>query len=290
MLQQVLLIVFPVFSIILLGYLYGRKYRPDMADVNKMNMQIFTPALIFSVLSSKSFELSEYQNLAIAAAIVVLGSGLLAWPVSRLMGFNTKTFVPPTMFTNSGNMGLPLALFAFGESALPAAVILFIVENTLHFTVGMKMVDRHASILEIFKLPILISTLAGLFVAAFHIGIPILLARPIEMVGQVAIPLMLFSLGVRLLSVNLNDWRIGLAGAIVTPVSGLLMAILLLGMINIPQHQEALFMLFAVLPPAVLNFMVAEKFNQEPARVASIVILGNVMSIITVPAVLFFVL
>ena len=85
--------------------------------------------------------------------LVVLGSGLLAWPFARLFGFHSKTFLPPMMFNNSGNMGLPLALFAFGEAALPAAMVLFLVENTLHFTVGNAMLTGHVNPLRLLRLP-----------------------------------------------------------------------------------------------------------------------------------------
>lgn len=275
-----------MFAIVLAGFLYGRKHLPDMAAANKINLDIFTPALIFSVLSGKSFDVTEFSSLAAGAAFIVLMSGIMAWPVARMMGWNVKTFVPPVMFTNSGNMGLPLALFAFGEAALPAAVLLFIIENGLHFTVGMKMMDRKASLLEIFRLPMLIATFAGLAVSVSDIEIPSVIATPIEMIGQIAIPLMLFSLGVRLLSIDYSDWRIGVTAAIVTPVSGLLLAIVYLSVIEMPEDQVALFFLFAALPPAVLNFIVAEKFNQEPARVASIVMMGNLASIVVIPVVL----
>ncbi len=290
MIQQVFSIVFPVFAIVLAGFLYGRKHLPDMAAANKINIDIFVPALIFSVLSSKNFELSDFSLLMLGAAFVVLGSGLLAWPVARFTGWNYKTLLPPVMFTNSGNMGLPLALFAFGEEALPAAVLLFIVENTLHFTVGMKMMDRQASLLAIFKLPMLQATLLGLLVSVMSIQVPPVIARPIEMVGQVAIPLMLFSLGVRLLGINYRDWKIGFSAALITPVTGLFLVIIFLGMVDLPEDQFALFVLFGALPPAVLNFMVAEKFDQEPARVASIVMMGNLASIVVIPLVLIFVL
>lgn len=258
---------------------------PDMAAANKINIDIFVPALIFSVLSGKSFEITEFTSLAAGAAFVILVSGLLAWPVARMMGWSIKTFVPPVMFTNSGNMGLPLALFAFGESALPAAVLLFIVENTLHFTVGMKIMDRKSSLLGIFRLPMLIATIAGLLVSIINIGIPPYIARPLDMIGQVAIPLMLFSLGVRLISIDYTDWRLGATAAIVTPFTGLILAMGYLAVFDMPEDQIPLFILFAALPPAVLNFVVAEKFNQEPARVASIVMMGNLASIFIIPIV-----
>lgn len=261
-----------------------------MAAANKINMEIFTPALIFSVLSGKDFELTQFGSLTVGGIVVVLGSGVIAWLVAKAMGYQVKTFVPPVMFTNSGNMGLPLALFAFGKAALPAAVVLFVIENTLHFTVGRKMMDRHASLIGIFRFPMLLATIAGLSVAILNIEVPVLLARPIDMVGQVAIPLMLFSLGVRLLSVNYSDWHIGVVAAIVTPVSGLVMAAIYLQFFALPESQIALFILFAALPPAVLNFIVAEQFDQEPARVASIVMMGNLGSVIVIPLVLVYVL
>ena len=105
-------IVFPVFAIVAVGYLYGRWRRPDMTAANQINMMILLPALVFHVLSGKNFHLSEYGPLALGAIAIVLGSGLLALPVAKVARLSFKTFVPPMMFTNSGNMGLPLAVFA----------------------------------------------------------------------------------------------------------------------------------------------------------------------------------
>jgi len=287
---QIFNIVFPIFSIVLVGFIYARRHAPDMAAANKLNIDIFTPALIFHVLSGKDFYLAEYQFLAMGGAVVVLGSGLLAWPVARLFNFQVKTFVPPMMFSNSGNMGLPLALFAFGEQALPAAVVLFIVENLFHFSIGMKMMDATTSLLGLLRLPMLIATFAGLAVAVTPVQIPSVIAIPIEMLGQIAIPLMLFSLGVRLLSVDWSDWRIGVVGAVVCPLTGIVMALGINLVLSLPAEQFAMLLVFGALPPAVLNYMVSERFTQEPQRVASIVMLGNLASVIVIPITLAFVL
>ncbi|MCB1858518.1 MAG: AEC family transporter [Gammaproteobacteria bacterium] len=286
MIQQIFGIVFPLFALVLVGFFYGRYRTPDMAAANQMNMDLFIPALIFHVMSNKEFELAQYGDLAVAAMVVVLGSGLIAWPIARLFGYPVRTFIPPMMFSNSGNMGLPLALFAFGEQALPAAVVLFIVENTLHFTLGMRMMDPRASLLAIFRVPMLLATLAGLLVGLLKIPLPQVLLVPIEMAGQVAIPLMLFSLGVRLTAVDLKDGRIGLVGALVCPGSGLLIAVLLQPVLQLAPDQFGMLLVFSVLPPAVLNFMIAERFGQEPHRVASIVMLGNLSSIVIIPLML----
>jgi hypothetical protein len=287
---QVLQIVFPIFAIVGLGYLYALRHGPDMASANRLNLEIFTPALIFSVLSGEGFELGRYADLALAAAVVVLGSGMLAWPLARLLGFPTRVFLPPMMFNNSGNMGLPLALFAFGEAALPAAMILFLVENTLHFTVGNAMLTGHVNPLKLLRMPMLAATLAGLAVAVLDIPLPMPLRESIDLLGQIAIPLMLFALGVRMTGVDLTDWRIGLAGAVVAPLSGLLIAVPVVAWLPLDAVQQAQLIVFAALPPAVLNFMLAERYGIAPRQVAAVVLLGNLASLAVIPAVLFFVL
>lgn len=289
MFQQIALIVFPIFAIVLAGFLYGRRHMPDMDAANKINIDLFIPALIFDVLSGKEFQLADYTDLALVATLVVLGSGLIAWPVARFFGFQVKTFVPPMMFSNSGNMGLPLALFAFGESALPAAVVLFIVENTLHFTVGFRMIDPRASLGVLLRIPMIWATAAGLAASIWHWQVPQLLAVPINMMGQVAIPLMLFSLGVRLITIDLRDGKIGLIGALVCPLSGLLLAWPLAQLFDLQGQQFAMMMVFGALPPAVLNFMLAERYQVEPRQVASMVMLGNLASFVFIPAVLVYV-
>jgi predicted permease len=290
MLQQLIAIVFPIFALVAVGFFYGRRHLPDMAAANKLNLEIFTPALIFSVLSAKDFQLAEYGELALAGALVVLGSGLIAWPIARLAGWRVKAFVPPMMFTNSGNMGLPLAVLAFGEEALAAAMVLFLVENTLHFTVGNAMLEGRVHPLVLLRMPMLQATLAGLVVALLGVTVWEPLAVAIDMLGQIAIPLMLFALGVRMTQVNLKDWRIGLAGAVVCPLTGIAIAVPAAPLLGIEGLQYAQLLVFGALPPAVLNFMLAEKFGESPAAVASIVLLGNLASVITIPAVLLFVL
>lgn len=290
MLQQLISIVFPIFGLVAVGYFYARKHAPDMASANKTNLEIFTPALIFSVLSGEDFQLAIYADLALAAAIVVLGSGLLAWPVARFMGWSTKTFVPPMMFTNSGNMGLPLALLAFGENALPAAMIVFLVGNTLHFTVGNAMLEGRVHPLVLLRMPMLVATLLGLVVAVSGIGVWEPLAISFDLLGKVAIPLMLFSLGVRMIDIDLKDWRIGVVSAIVCPASGLLMALIAIALLGLEGVQWQQLLVFAVLPPAVLNYMLADRFDVEPDVVATIVLVGNLASIVTIPLILLYVL
>jgi len=283
-------IVFPIFAIVAIGYLYSRWRQPDMTSANQINMTILLPALIFHVLSGKDFQLAEYGWLALGAAAIVLGSGLLALPVAKVSGFSFKTFVPPMMFTNSGNIGLPLAVFAFGEQALPAAVVLFLVENGLHFTLGTYLMDHRAPLRKVLVQPIVAATLVGIAFSLFRWGVPAPLRETVNLLGQASIPLLLFSLGTRLTSVDFREWRIGLLGAVICPVTGVLMLLIVQPFLSLTPLQSSLLLVFSALPPAVLNYLVAEQYHQEPGKVASIVMLGNLAGLVSLPLALAFVL
>lgn len=276
-------IVLPVFLIIAVGALYAKRFKPDISWINKLNMDVFIPALIFSVLSSSDFQLVNYWHLVIGTSVVVVGSGLMLWPLVKPLNVSAKTFLPPMMFNNTGNMGIPLLLLAFGEAVLPAAITVFITVTLLHFTLGLYILNSNTKFSSLLKIPILVASVVGLLVSHFKLQLPSALATPVEMLGQISIPLMLFALGVRLLDVNFKDMKLGVVGAVACPVSGMLLAYLIAPFLILPDQQWGVLLVVAALPPAVLNFMLAEQYQQEPQRVASIVLAGNFASLVFIP-------
>jgi predicted permease len=283
MIERILGIFLPVLVVIVVGYAYARRVKPDMTQINRLSMTILAPALIFSALASKDFDVGANLRLMAGCVGVVLGSGLLAWPVARLLKVDYRTFVPSMMFNNCGNMGLPLAVLAFGAAGLPAMVALFTISNLLQFTLGTWLMDHRARFHNLLRSPMVWSTLVGFAFALTQPPIPDWTRTGIRMVGDAMVPMMLLSLGVRLADVRWSDWHLGVIGGIVCPVVGLACALVLAPLLGLSEFQRGLLILFSVLPPAVLNFMVAEQFRQEPGKVASIVLIGNLMAIIFVP-------
>jgi predicted permease len=283
MLERILGIILPVFCVVALGWLFARRVKPDMTFVNRISMNVLAPALIFSALASKDFDVGANRMLLVGSIGVVLGSGLLAWPFARLMHADARTFVPPMMFNNCGNMGLPLAALAYGTAGFSPMVALFTISNLLQFTLGIWIIDHHARFGSLLRNPMVIATVLGFLFAMTHPRLPEWLTVTIKLVGDAMVPMMLLSLGVRLFEASLKDWRIGLLGGIVCPLTGIAIAALLAGLLDLDSTQQGLLILFGSLPPAVLNFMVAEQFRQEPGKVASIVLIGNLLSIVFVP-------
>jgi len=185
MIGQILSTLLPVFLIAGCGALYGRYRTPDIQGLNVLNMELFVPMLVFAVLADQKAPLQDYASLALAATVVVLGSGIVLYPLARILNLNLKTFLPPMMFNNSGNMGIPLMVLAFGEAALPAAVVLFIVEMLLHFSVGLYMLDPHSSLIQRLKLPIVFASIAGLAVNLGGVHLPDWLLEALNMLGGV---------------------------------------------------------------------------------------------------------
>lgn len=290
--ERILGIILPVFFSIAIGFVYGRfrgaAVKSDMVAVNRISMDVLAPLLVFTALAAKDFDLAQNATLILAGVLIALGSGLLAWPVARLFGYDVRSFVPPMIYNNCGNMGLPLAVLAFGEAGLSAAVALFMACNLIYFTVGVKILESgHAKRAEshwaFLKSPMMLSMIVGVIFSVLKIPIPAPLFQGLKLLGEACIPLMLFALGVRMLDIRLKNWHIGLVGAIVCPVAGLIVAFGLDQVLSLDPAQRGQMYLFAALPPAVFCFMMAEKYQQEPDKVASIVLLGNLAALAFVP-------
>lgn len=290
MFSQILEVTLPVFGIAALGYLYGRINGSDMDTANRVNMNLFVPALLFYVLSEKIPDSPEWQSVAWGTAIIVVGSGLLAWPVARLLKIPNRVLLPSMMFNNSGNLGLPLAALAFGEEMLPFSVVAFVVSTSLHFSLGIWLVSGQLHPMSLLKNPVFLSTLAGILAYMTDWHAPPILMPGLEMLSQVAIPLMLVALGVRLIHVDLSHWKAGLLGALLCPATGLVSAWLAILWLQPPEAMQRILLLFSILPPAVLNFLLAERYRQSPEAVASMVAFGNLGSLVVIPLSLAFLL
>ncbi len=287
---RILEVIFPVIAVVLVGFWAGRKNKPEMMVANRLNMDYFTPAMVFTVMAGGDFHIREYVWLAGGAAISIFACGLIGYLTARALREAPKTVGMPIMINNSGNLGIPLALLAFGKEGMAAAVVLFLVSNTIHFIIGPWILDPKASISDVWKIPMIQAAALGLVfnVMQIHLWQPLMFA--IRMLGDISVPLMLFALGVRLCDVKFSESTPSLVAAVVRPLAGMGTAALVGWSLNLSDAFIAQLILFGSLPPAVLNYMFAERYNQEPQKVASIVMIGNIAGLIFIPLALLIVL
>jgi predicted permease len=283
LLQRISQVILPVFLIVGIGYFYARRHQPDMSSFNRIALDVLAPVLVYSALASRDFHLTHHLPLLLGGALLIAGTGLLAWPLAWAFGAQPRTLVPVVMFNNCGNMGLPLALLAFGPENLGAAVALFSISNLLHFSVGARITSSHAHTKDLLLSPLMLATALGFASALTDIRPPDVLLSGLRLLGDAMLPMMLFALGVRLTALTRSGVAIGMLGALARPLLGLLVALPLVWMLDLQGVVKGQLLLFAALPPAVMQYLLAERYYQEPEKVAAMILLGNVLAVLFIP-------
>lgn len=283
LLSRIADVIIPVFLIVAVGYGYARRKTPDMAVFNRIALDVLAPVLVYSALASRDFRIADHLPLLIGGTVLILGGGLLAWPMAKLFGAQPRTLVPVVMFNNCGNMGLPLALLAFGPAHFGAAVALFSVSNLFHFSIGARITSASARTRDLLTSPLMIGTALGFFSALTEVRPPDVMLAGFKLLGDALLPMMLFALGVRLTALNRSGLALGLLGALARPLIGLAIAVPLAWALGLEGAARGQLLLFAALPPAVMQFMLADRYHQEPDKVGAMIMLGNALAVVFVP-------
>lgn len=289
MFEQVVGILFPVFALVLVGFSVGRWLKPDFRPINRINMDTFTPALVFSSLVSMPLDFEQVPLLS-ASLVAVLLPGLIMIPICRLSGLNFKAWAPPHMFRNSGNLAIPLFTYTFGDSALASAVLLFVVSACIHISLGLALLSEGTPFKQIIKMPIFLAASAALLLNLSGTQVWGPLYEATALLGQAAVPVMLLSLGAQMCNMRLSGLKIGVLCTLQSLFTGALAFSAIYWFIPLPTMQLQMMVLFTMLPPAVMNYLFAERLHIEPAKVASMVLFGNFFSILTLPLLLGFAL
>lgn len=283
MFSKIASITLPIFALVLVGFLYSRRVKPDLSGSNKLVVDIALPVLIFISLSSKSFDPISAIAFTASSIVLILISGLIAWPLAKLSGASKEAFLPCVMFTNVGPIGIPLIALAYGSEGVASAVVLLVISNILHFTLGSGVMSGKVDWRMVYANPLVWATVLGIASSQLQITLPDWIQTSCTMIGSILVPMMLLSLGSRLASSQIADALVGFRSGVLILLARLVAAYLVLWLIPLEGLERGALILFACLPPAVFNFMLADKFQVEPNKVASTVIVGHLLSLAFLP-------
>nr|WP_239479902.1 AEC family transporter [Actibacterium sp. 188UL27-1] len=291
MILTVLQVVAPVIAIAGLGFGWIRLgFDYPVAFVTRLAMTLAVPCLIFTALVDTELEAAALTAISVATIVAYAGVTLMVCLIGWLSGLDRRTYWAPLIFGNTGNVGLPLALFAFGEEGLALAVVVFAIMAMGTFTYGIWLVSGSGAPGRVLREPILIGTVLGALFLSQGWQVPGWLGNMLDLIGQMAIPLMLLTLGVAVGRMSPGTlWRpiwlsllkAGLSAAIAVGVG---MAL------DLSPVALGVLVLQLITPVAVTSYMLAERYQAGPQDVAGLVVVSTLLSIVTFPLALAFLL
>ena len=283
----VLEIVAPVFLLAGAGFVWvraGFEYRVEF--VTRLAMTLSVPCLIFVALMRAEIDPKALTALSFAAIAAYAALTVAAAIMVRVTGLSMRTYLAPLIFGNTGNLGLPLALFAFGDVGLSYAVIVFAIMALWSFTFGIWVVAGGGSMTRALKEPLLWATVLGGIFLWQGWQTPRWITNTLELTGQMAIPLMLLTLGVAV--ARLNPGKLVQAMALSVVKVGLCVGVAwVLGRaFALDDVAFAVLVVQIATPVAVTSYLLAEKYGADSDAVAGLVVASTLASVIYLPLVL----
>ena len=283
----VLEIVAPVFLLAAIGFVWvkvGFEYRVEF--VTRLAMTLSVPCLIFVALMQAEIDPAALTTLSLASVVAYGVLTVLVAAVLMVTGKSQRTFQGPLVFGNTGNLGLPLALFAFGETGLSYAVIVFAVMAIWSFTYGIWIVSGGGSALKALKEPLVWGTVLGGVFLWQGWQTPVFLTNTLELIGQMAIPLMLITLGVAVARLSPGSMMMATIMSVAKIVICVAVAWGVGRFFALDDTAFAVLVLQVATPVAVTSYLLAEKYGADSQAVAGLVVVSTLLSVLVLPLLL----
>lgn len=277
----------PVFLLAAIGFAWVKGgWEYPAAFVTRLAMTLAMPALIFSALMLSPADPRTLGDLALAALAAYALAGLAFLGLAAVAGLDRRTYVAPLAMGNTGNLGLPLALFAFGETGLAFAVVVFAAMSVLGFTLGMALVAGRGSLLTLAREPVVWATAAGALFLWQGWQTPPVLTRAIELLGQMMIPLMLITLGVAIAELRPGRLWQALGLAVLKLAVCLPIGWAAARLFGLEADAQAVLLLQIATPVAVTSYLIAQRFGADAEAVAGLVVVSTALSVGFLPILL----
>jgi predicted permease len=286
----------PVFLVIGVGVLLGVTLRPDVKAVSRTTFYALTPCLIFAGLTDTPLDGAQAGQIALFAILATLLTAVAAWLVATALGWRSKrrrAMVLPVLVINTGNFGLSVVLFAFGPDAQARAMIYFVTTAVMAASVGVAFAAGGGSWREVLsnlaRIPLLWAAVSALLVGVLGIVVPDLLMRPIRLLGNAAVPMMLVILGLQLAR-SVRTLRSSVGSILLASALRLLVAPVLAIPVALATGLEGLTyqacMLEASMPAGVTSTVISLEYDLEPEVVTGTVFFSTLCSAFTLAVVI----
>ena len=286
-------VILPVFFVIGIGYYLGKKDPNFNTDfITTLAGNVGTPAMIFYTITSTGVTLDTFVEYFTYALIIIGGFAVVGLVVLALMKKDFVSELPPLILPNTGNMGLPICLFAYGQEGLGIAGVISSLIILFHFTLGVFLASKKFTINVIMKSPAFYSILIALFFIYYEIDMPNFIVNTTMLLTYATIFLILMSLGIALTRLKVFSFNTALVSSISRVVIGPIIGYYIIRVFNLSGVAAGVLLIQCAMPSAVLNYLVGSIYSPKKVvdSVASMIVVSTVLSFITVPIVVFFAL
>ena len=285
-------VIFPVFFVIGVGYYLGKK-NPNI-DTNFITIfagNIGTPAMIFYTVTTTGITLNVFTHYFVYALIMIGGFAILGLIFLFLLKKDLSMELPPLILPNTGNMGVPICLFAYGTQGLGVASAIASVIILFHFTLGVFLANKKFSLDVVIKSPPVYAIIISVIFLYFEIQTPLFLENTTFLLTYATIFLVLMSLGIAL-----TRFRFSLKDSVILSlcrvILGPLIAFLIIYYFDLSGFAAGVLLIQSAMPSAILNYLVGSMYSPKKIvdNIASTIVVSTLMSFITIPIVVFFAL
>lgn len=284
---EIFAIIAPIFICVAIGYGWARSGASFDSDfVTGLVMNISAPCLIVGTLSAVEMPAGHFSEIAKATALLLLSSLLVFSVLCRLAGWSLRSFLAPLVFPNTGNMGLPLAMFAFGDKGLAIALGIFMLMSMTHFSLGVALLSGRSNIRQLLSSPIVYATLVAIVIIYNAVSLPSWLVTTLTSLGNISIPLMLMTLGVSLQRLQVGDMLFSARLALARLALGLAIGLGVVWVMDLEGVMRGVVIIQAAMPAAVFSYLLAHRYQRAAGSIAGMVVISTLLGLLMMPLIL----
>ncbi len=285
-------VIFPVFFVIGVGYFLGKKNpKFDTNFITNFAGNIGTPAMIFYTVTTTGITLGVFTHYFIYALIMIGGFAIIGLIFLFFLNKDLSMELPPLILPNTGNMGVPICLFAYGTQGLGVASAVASVIILFHFTLGVFLAKKSFSFEVVVKSPPVYAIIISVFFLFYEIETPLFLENTTFLLTYATIFLVLMSLGIAL-----TRFKFSLKDSIILSlcrvILGPLIAFIIIYYFDLSGFAAGVLLIQSAMPSAILNYLVGSMYSPKKVvdNIASTIVTSTLISFITIPVVVFFAL
>ncbi len=286
-------VIFPVFFIVAIGYFIGKKHpNLDTSFITNYSANFGTPSLVIFALTSTGISFAFFAEYFIYSLIMLTSFGIVGLIFLILMKKDYIRELPPFILPNTGNMGIPICLFAYGQLGMGVAAAISSLVVTLHFTLNIFLAKKQFDLKVIIKSPAFYAILIAVIILYFQIDTPKFVINTVMLLAYTMIVLILMSLGIGLTQMKIFSFKSSIITSIGRVIVGPIIGFLIIKIFNLSGFAAGVLLIQSSMPSAILCYLVASMYSPKKIvdNISSMIVVSTLMSLVTVPITVFFAL